>query len=180
MAGLGATEEAAGLEGEAALVTQDFLEQLFTVIREDLATLKQEIAFEVKELKRDIGELGQRVDSIEQTHNTHEKELDNHGCKLLLLQHKNLELQYHMEDLDTRSRRSNICSKGVPMQAISGSLVEFAVHLFRHVAPALKGQDILLDCIHRAGHLARSPGQAQDNLMCQYCYKQKEAILSAV
>ncbi|KAJ1181072.1 hypothetical protein NDU88_006283 [Pleurodeles waltl] len=43
-----------------------------------------------------------------------------------------------------------------------GALEDFVVRLFFHVAPALKEQNIVLDRTHRAGHPARTPGEAQD------------------
>ncbi|KAJ1156697.1 hypothetical protein NDU88_009415 [Pleurodeles waltl] len=46
---------------------------------EDFATLKQEIAAEVKDLKRDDADLGQRVDTLEQTHDAHEEEVNRHS-----------------------------------------------------------------------------------------------------
>ncbi|KAJ1116326.1 hypothetical protein NDU88_004541 [Pleurodeles waltl] len=55
-------------EEETAPFTQAFLEQLFGVLRDDFATLKQEKATEVDDLRRDMGNLGQRVDSLEHTH----------------------------------------------------------------------------------------------------------------
>ncbi|KAJ1168234.1 hypothetical protein NDU88_000182 [Pleurodeles waltl] len=63
--------------------SQAFLEQLFGVLRDNFATLKHEIATEVKNLRIDIGDLGQRVDSLEQNNESCEDELEAH-CKELL------------------------------------------------------------------------------------------------
>ncbi|KAJ1214041.1 hypothetical protein NDU88_001669 [Pleurodeles waltl] len=52
------TDEATRPGEEAAPVTRTFLEELFGVRREDFATLKQEIATEVKDLRSYIGNLG--------------------------------------------------------------------------------------------------------------------------
>ncbi|KAJ1173383.1 hypothetical protein NDU88_005219 [Pleurodeles waltl] len=65
--------EAAGpgpSEDDGAPLTRAFMEQLFRSLREDFATLKQEIAADIKELKREVVDLGQHVDTIEQTHDT--------------------------------------------------------------------------------------------------------------
>ncbi|KAJ1189570.1 hypothetical protein NDU88_006314 [Pleurodeles waltl] len=95
------------MDGEAPL-TRSFMEQLFEALSGDFATLKQEIAAEVKELKREVIELGQRVDTLEQSRDAQEEEVDCHRRELLILQDKNLERQYQLEDLENRSRRSNI------------------------------------------------------------------------
>ncbi|KAJ1177607.1 hypothetical protein NDU88_002860 [Pleurodeles waltl] len=102
-----------------------FMEQLFESLREDFATLKQEITADVKELKREVIDLGQRVDTLEQAHDAQEEELDCHRKELLTLQDKNQELQYQLEDLENRSRRSIIQIKGVPTQAVTGGVGEF-------------------------------------------------------
>ncbi|KAJ1106332.1 hypothetical protein NDU88_003733 [Pleurodeles waltl] len=47
------------------------------------------------------------------------------------------------------------------------------IHLFGHVAPAIKGQEIILDCTHRVGRPSKASGQA-------HYQKQKEQKLAAV
>ncbi|KAJ1134831.1 hypothetical protein NDU88_001277 [Pleurodeles waltl] len=59
-------------ESDNSPITKAFLEQLFGVLRGDFATLKQEIATEVKDLRRDIGDLGHQMDLLERTHDTRE------------------------------------------------------------------------------------------------------------
>ncbi|KAJ1138662.1 hypothetical protein NDU88_005043 [Pleurodeles waltl] len=78
---------------------------------EDFATLKQEIAADVKELKREVVDLG-RVDTLEQKHDAQKEELDYHRRELLTLQDKNQELQYQLEDLEKRLHCSDIRTKG--------------------------------------------------------------------
>ncbi|KAJ1172134.1 hypothetical protein NDU88_003984 [Pleurodeles waltl] len=94
-------------DGDAPL-TRSFMEHLFGTLRGDFATLKQEIAAEVKEMKREDVELGLRSNTLEQVRDPGEEELDCHRRELLTLQDKNQELQYQIEDLENRSRRSNI------------------------------------------------------------------------
>ncbi|KAJ1212826.1 hypothetical protein NDU88_000470 [Pleurodeles waltl] len=69
------------------------MEQLFGSLCEDFATLKWEISA-VKDLKREVVDLGQRVDTLEQTRDTQEEELNchSHRRKILTLQDKNQEL----------------------------------------------------------------------------------------
>ncbi|KAJ1088163.1 hypothetical protein NDU88_001322 [Pleurodeles waltl] len=123
---------------------------------------------------------GQHIDTLEQTHNACEEELDCHRGELLTLQDKNQELQYQLEDLENGLRHSNILIKVVPAQAMTGNLEEYVVRHFRHVAPALKEQNIVLERTQRAGPPTRSPGQTQDILICLHYYKQREAIMAAV
>ncbi|KAJ1117427.1 hypothetical protein NDU88_005627 [Pleurodeles waltl] len=153
--------DAAGpTESDGAPLMRAFMEQLFRSLREDFTTLKQEIVADIKDLIREVIDLGQHVDTIKQTHDAQEEEMDCHRRELLNLQDKNQDLQYQIEDLENKSRCSNIRIKGVPTQAVTGSLEDFVVRLFHHVAPALKEQKIVLDRTHRAGRPARAPGKA--------------------
>ncbi|KAJ1090936.1 hypothetical protein NDU88_004064 [Pleurodeles waltl] len=166
------------VEEDANPVTKAFMEQLFWVLRDDLATLRQELATTVKELKGEVTELGQRVDTVERTCERQEEDLDHHRQEIITLQDSNL--QFRLENLENRSRRSNILIRGVPAQAIVGPLEGFVFHLFKHVAPVLDDQDIILDRTHRTGRPSLSPSQPQDILTCLHYYKQKEQILTVV
>ncbi|KAJ1103865.1 hypothetical protein NDU88_001286 [Pleurodeles waltl] len=121
-------------------VKQAFLEHLFGVHREDLAALKQVMAADVKDIKKDFGELGQRVTALEQTGDSREEELEVHQWELLGLWDKNEELLYILENLENRSRHSNSQIKGVPHQAAAGRPEDYVLRLFRHVAPNLQNR----------------------------------------
>ncbi|KAJ1156027.1 hypothetical protein NDU88_008752 [Pleurodeles waltl] len=62
------------------------MEQLFESLREDLATLKRKIAADIKDLRREVIDLGQRVDTVEQSQYAREEELDCHKRELISLQ----------------------------------------------------------------------------------------------
>ncbi|KAJ1097930.1 hypothetical protein NDU88_003046 [Pleurodeles waltl] len=156
------------------------MEQLLGVLRDDLSALRQELATTVKELKGEVTELGQRVDTVERTCDRQEEELDHHRQEIIALQDSNRDLQYRLDDLEKRSRRSNVHIGGVPVQAIMGPLEGFVIRLFKHVVPALDDQDIILDHTHRTGRPSQSLGQLQDILTCLHYYKQKEQILTEV
>ncbi|KAJ1202259.1 hypothetical protein NDU88_006059 [Pleurodeles waltl] len=91
------------VEGREAPLRRTFMEQLFGSLCEDFAMLKREIAAEVKALKREVTDLGQHVDILEQTHEAWEEEVDSHRRELLPLQDRNQDLQYQLEDLENRS-----------------------------------------------------------------------------
>ncbi|KAJ1199833.1 hypothetical protein NDU88_003665 [Pleurodeles waltl] len=54
-------------EDREAPLTRTFMELLFGYLLEDFAAFKQEIAADVKDLKREVFDLGHRVDTLEQT-----------------------------------------------------------------------------------------------------------------
>ncbi|KAJ1201801.1 hypothetical protein NDU88_005607 [Pleurodeles waltl] len=56
--------DAGSYEVDDAPVARSFLEELFSMLRDDLVSLKQDITADVKDLKKDFSKLGQRVDTL--------------------------------------------------------------------------------------------------------------------
>ncbi|KAJ1080318.1 hypothetical protein NDU88_000537 [Pleurodeles waltl] len=81
-------------ESDGAPLTRAFMEQLFRSLWEDFATPKQEIAADIKYLKSEVINLGQRMDTIEKRHNAREEEMDCHRRELITFQDKNQDLQF--------------------------------------------------------------------------------------
>ncbi|KAJ1190555.1 hypothetical protein NDU88_007293 [Pleurodeles waltl] len=154
------------VEEDTTPMTKSFLEHLFVGLQEDLASLRQKITTTAKELKREVAELEQRVDTVECTHDAQAEVLDHHRQEILTLQDTNREPQYRLEDLENRSRHSNIRIRGLPSQATPGSLEDFVICLFCQVAPALKDQEIILDGTHKTDRPSQTPDEEQDILMC--------------
>ncbi|KAJ1208797.1 hypothetical protein NDU88_004180 [Pleurodeles waltl] len=98
-----------------ALVTQSLLENLFGILTQDLAALKHDIPMEMKNMRQETGELGQRVGTLKHVSDTQEDELEEHRRKLLELKAKNADLLYRLEELENRSWCFNISIKGVPL-----------------------------------------------------------------
>ncbi|KAJ1145613.1 hypothetical protein NDU88_011899 [Pleurodeles waltl] len=61
---------AEGPHSEEASITRAFLEHLFGVLCNGFATLRQDIASEVKDLQCELVDLGHSVNSLEQTHDS--------------------------------------------------------------------------------------------------------------
>ncbi|KAJ1113117.1 hypothetical protein NDU88_001372 [Pleurodeles waltl] len=109
---------------------------------------------DVMEVRRDLGDLDNRVTTLEQTNATRDGEVDAHRHKLLELRDKKEELQYHLEDLENRLCRSNIRIKDVPLQVVSRKLEDYVIRLLRHAALDLAHRDTVLVHTHRVGLLA--------------------------
>ncbi|KAJ1155686.1 hypothetical protein NDU88_008415 [Pleurodeles waltl] len=60
--------ETSAIGRQRSAIDKNVLEQLFESLHEDFATLKQEIAADVKDLKREVVDLGQHVGTLERTH----------------------------------------------------------------------------------------------------------------
>ncbi|KAJ1117454.1 hypothetical protein NDU88_005654 [Pleurodeles waltl] len=85
----------------------------------------------IKDIKRELGELGQRIITLEQFTNSPEEELDNHWQEQLKLHNDNEELRYMLGDLENQSHRVNIRNKEVPLQADCGKLEGYVICLFK-------------------------------------------------
>ncbi|KAJ1114856.1 hypothetical protein NDU88_003086 [Pleurodeles waltl] len=144
--------------------TRPFLESFFSMLRDDIAALKQELAADVKDFRRNMGEMEQTIDPQEQIRDSGDKELEEHRRKILILRNKAGDLNYQLEDFEKRLRRCNIRIKGVLLKADAGKLEEYVLRLFCHLAPALADQEVILNRTHSAGHPAQSPWQSQDIL----------------
>ncbi|KAJ1205253.1 hypothetical protein NDU88_000688 [Pleurodeles waltl] len=79
----GGAESGACPDDDTTPITKAFLEQLFGVLRDDFATLKQEMAADVKDLKMEIAKFGQRMYTVECTHDGQEEEIDQNWREIL-------------------------------------------------------------------------------------------------
>ncbi|KAJ1082255.1 hypothetical protein NDU88_002423 [Pleurodeles waltl] len=93
-----------------------FLEALFGALREDFGALRKDVGSDVKAIK-EVRELGQQVDSLECAGDWREEQLSTHSGELLEMRDKNEDVLLRLEDLENRSRLSNICIRGAPLQA---------------------------------------------------------------
>ncbi|KAJ1083800.1 hypothetical protein NDU88_003955 [Pleurodeles waltl] len=58
-----------------APVIRPILESLFGALWDDIASIKQEIATDVKDIRRGVGELDQKVESMEQASDSHDEKI---------------------------------------------------------------------------------------------------------
>ncbi|KAJ1105428.1 hypothetical protein NDU88_002834 [Pleurodeles waltl] len=156
------------------LVTRTLLETLFETLREDV---EREMASNIKDIKKELGDMGQRMDSLEVSGDERQEELNTHCRELLELRDENEDLLYRLEDFENRLGHSNIRIRGAPLQEDAGKLDEY---ILWQITPVLKDETIALDCTHIGGRPARTPGTPQDILTCLHSYRQKYLIMEAV
>ncbi|KAJ1142993.1 hypothetical protein NDU88_009305 [Pleurodeles waltl] len=97
------TEEDAG-----APVIKSFLESLFASLRDDIQLVKRDLLQDLKVVRWELEEVGERVATLEEHENAGGEEIEQLQQEMLWLQDQQIELQAHAEDLENRSRRSNI------------------------------------------------------------------------
>ncbi|KAJ1082829.1 hypothetical protein NDU88_002994 [Pleurodeles waltl] len=88
--------------------TPTFIEAQFSGLKEDIAALWTKVVMEIKDVRCDVVEMGQQVDTLEQGSDAKEEEHDTFRHELLEILAQNMELQLHLEDLENRCLCSNI------------------------------------------------------------------------
>ncbi|KAJ1096149.1 hypothetical protein NDU88_001293 [Pleurodeles waltl] len=61
---------------EEVPVTRCFIETLFIALQDDITAMKQEVTRDTKDIRSELHEVGQRVDTLERAGNAREKELE--------------------------------------------------------------------------------------------------------
>lgn len=75
-------------------ITRGFLEALFNSLRDDFQTLKQDISSEVREIRRDVDELWDRVALVEASDQSRSEELEFLQQEVLRLKDKQVDLKH--------------------------------------------------------------------------------------
>ena len=176
--GSGGLETGGGTPKEEP-VTRAFMEELFTSLREDILVFKGEMIKDLKNMQSDVTDIGNRVSTLETLSDAKEEELEFYRQDLMTLKEQNMDLQLHLEDLENRSRRSNVRIRGAPRGIGNSELEQYVLRLFHHIHPPLQSEDIQLDRTHRTGPPYGPNNTMQDILTCVHHYRQKEMIMQA-
>lgn len=151
--------------------------ELFATIKEDIQGLRIQLAADLREVRRDVDEIGERIATIEEHDVDREEALHLMEQELLHLREQNLDLQAHTEDLENRARRNNIRIRSVPWKAEGEDLREYVSSLFQQILGKEDGTDIQMDCVHRVGLPRGKKAPPPDILVCVHDFQLKEKIL---
>ncbi|KAJ1172687.1 hypothetical protein NDU88_004531 [Pleurodeles waltl] len=97
-------------------VTRSFLEELFASLKDDLQTVKRELAQDMKTVWKDLKEIRDRVTNLEDSASSRDEELEYLQKDVICLNEQHVDLQAHVEYLENRSRCNNICIKGIKLR----------------------------------------------------------------
>ena len=130
--------------GKAMLDTdmKEMLKSLHGAIQHDMRAFMQKS-------KAEIGDLGERVDYIENKMtdftDAHNELVDDHFA----LEEEVRQLKLKVSDLEDRSRRNNIKFRGIPENVKNNDLRIFLQKMFVDLIPSLQKQDLVIDRAHR-------------------------------
>ncbi|XP_069463392.1 uncharacterized protein [Ambystoma mexicanum] len=82
-------------------------------LQRQLSTIREELKSSLQEVRKDMVELGERVDATERGLSEMTEDVKQNGILLEQITRATHNLELHAEDLENRSRRSNIRVKGL-------------------------------------------------------------------
>lgn len=158
---------------------QDLQDKFMSTVQEQFTTMKNDMKQVVQDIKVDMAKLEERTDIIGKTIQSVEEETQqvSQTQKHLARLTHNLEIQ--CEDLENRSRRSNIRIKNLAESVLDKDLKMAVKEVFREVLEAQDTEVIGVDSVHRVGpKRSGAPGERpRDVLVALSSYPQKEQIL---
>ncbi|CAH2223283.1 Hypothetical predicted protein [Pelobates cultripes] len=154
--------------------------KLAAMLHELRTSMRTDFQAAVSDLRKDLLEVGTRVNVLEEKTDELCQANDAIVSKLQQLEKDNRRLTEKMADLEDRSRRNNIRVRGVPEKVTQEDLPSYLLRLFQAIQPALAPADLRLDRAHRVPkptNLARDV--PRDVVTRLHYYSAKEAILTA-
>ncbi|XP_069465269.1 tropomyosin-like [Ambystoma mexicanum] len=158
---------------------RELQDKFMTTVQDQFNTMREDMKQAVQELQVDVAKLEERTDMLERIVQNAEEEAQQHSETqehLVRLTH-NVELQ--CEDLENRSRRSNIRIENM-VEAGEDKDLKMAVQVvFRDILAMEEAEYIKIDRVHRVGPRRKGePGERpRDVLVAMSSYPQKQQIL---
>lgn len=140
--------------------------------------IKSTVTAAIADLKADIQAVAHRIDSVEQTTQTHTAAILQVQCTYDTQLSQLFELHRDVEDLDNRGRRHNIRVRGVPESTDPGSLQQTICAIFNDLIDRPADSPIYMERAHRA--LCPQPHENEpprDIICCVVNFPLKEEIL---
>lgn len=179
-AGAPAAVEVASTEGASSEpVTQSFMAQFMQELKSEIGSLRSEVQACVKDLRKEVGELGGRMDDMEKTLDARTEDQEHLWQRLATLEEQHIELQVKQEDLENRGRRNNIRLRGIPPGAEGADIMSFVADLLHEIQGDDDTSSPALDRAHRVAPPSGRPGLVPDILARVHFFVEKEAILKA-
>ncbi|KAJ1197905.1 hypothetical protein NDU88_001749 [Pleurodeles waltl] len=110
-----------GDDGLEILITCSFMESLFMSLKEELHSVKNELSQDLKTIRSDVMELGDRVAAWEDRETPRDEEIEQLQ-EVLCLKEQHIDLQGHTDDLENKSRHKNIRILWGPQKAENGEI----------------------------------------------------------
>lgn len=123
----------------------DFLKHMEKMLNKALKATSDQIT---NRLSREIRKLGQRTADLETRVDDIELIIQEHAQEQAALREENATLLSRLEDAENRSRRSNLCLRGIPEEV--EDVQSFTTALFQELCPSIPIERLEFDRIQRA------------------------------
>lgn len=160
-----------------APVTQALMESMFAALRDDLQTVKHELTTEIKDIRKDVDEVGERVATLENKEVARDTELEALQQEVIRIHDQQVDVQSYLEDLENRSHRHNIRIRGVATNEEAGDIFKYVRELFNHILGNPPDAELKIDRAHRVGPPRPMTAPPADILVCIQDFQTKEEIL---
>ncbi|CAH2246996.1 Hypothetical predicted protein [Pelobates cultripes] len=174
----------AGSDTDMRQATADDLsvsEKRLAAMLQDLRTsMKTDFQAAVSDMRKDIHEVGTRVNALEEKTDELCHMNDTIVEKIQRMDADNKRLMEKLADLEDRSRRNNIRVCGVPETVTQEELPAYLLRLFQAIQPNLEVADLRLDRAHRVPKPQNLAQEVPRDIVTRlHYYSAKEAILTA-
>uniref|UniRef100_A0A1B8XXT6 L1 transposable element RRM domain-containing protein n=1 Tax=Xenopus tropicalis TaxID=8364 RepID=A0A1B8XXT6_XENTR len=123
----------------------DLIHRFHTLLRSDLEKTSEKM---MRSISREIEELGQRTDTLENKTDDAITVLDRHKAEIHKLTTQVSDLKEKLEDLENRSRRCHLRIRGLP--ETYKNLDQDITELFQSIAPDIPPPRMEMDRVHRS------------------------------
>ncbi|XP_053571730.1 protein fantom [Bombina bombina] len=160
-------------------ISQTLLESLPS--KKDFTTLLSQVRSCIKEeisgLRKDINEIGNKVEYLEEVQESNQEEISILQQQLKCQETSIMQLHDKLEDLENMERRQNLRIRGVPESVLTSSIPGYLQELFTHIKGAPYDQPIQFDRAHRALRpKSLDPKKPRDIILKFKDYSQKEEV----
>ncbi|KAJ1117217.1 hypothetical protein NDU88_005417 [Pleurodeles waltl] len=116
-----------------APLTQTYMDNSLKELRAKIGSLKTEFKFCIHVVKIDIGDLGERINDMEQTLDAQTDDLEALSCRVVTLEEQQLDIHLKQEVLESNDRRNNIHIWGVPEGVEGPDIMPFVADLLQAI-----------------------------------------------
>ncbi|CAH2313178.1 Hypothetical predicted protein [Pelobates cultripes] len=151
---------------------------LAAMLQELRTSMKTDFQAAFSDLRKDILEVGTRVNALEEKTNELCHVNDSIVEKIQKMEADSKRLMEKLADLEDRSRRNNIRVRGVPETVTQELLSAYLMRLFQAIQPNLEPADLRLDRAHRVPKPQNLAHEVPRDIVTRlHYYSAKEAIL---
>ncbi|KAJ1127489.1 hypothetical protein NDU88_005888 [Pleurodeles waltl] len=158
-------------------ISQEDLSLFLQEIRSENSFLKTDAKTWLRDLRKELSELGDRFANLERTTHARSEDQEMLWLRMAVLEDHQIELQIKQEDLENRSRHNNIRIRGVPSGMEGEEIMTFTVGLLHTIGGNMDLPPPKLDRVHTVASALSRPNAVSAILTRVHFFTKEEDIL---